>query len=279
MRRAERKLRLSHNVVGDDVVDREVKERTAVETNDLRSIIFGLHLFDPKAINNEESDDLRLSGLNSMVEKVIAMRHEQVSGKAGRKFEVNPVALLEESDLFMHESFASATSYPDLDEASYRSWVEKFKEASESSSNTIAESGSRRSPEDKQRKLEAASRKAEEKKLAKWEANGYQSLSVKTPICSSGGDMMSDSGSVQFVYGDCTHPFRVCPSEPAVILRLSFYWNFAILSFLIVVLGSFEAPCWLMLFPVFFPVKRNNFIFCISHFYVYPSLMLHSFPT
>ncbi|KAH9788538.1 putative helicase CHR10 [Citrus sinensis] len=218
MRRAERKLRLSHNVVGDDVVDREVKERTAVETDDLRSIIFGLHLFDPKAINNEESDDLRLSGLNSMVEKVIAMRHEQVSGKAGRKFEVNPVALLEESDLLMHESFASATSYPDLDEASYRSWVEKFKEASESSSNTIAESGRRRSPEDKQRKLEAARRKAEEKKLAKWEANGYQSLSVKTPVCSPGGDMMSDSGSVQFVYGDCTHPFRVCPSEPAVIL-------------------------------------------------------------
>lgn len=228
MRKAEGKLRLSHDVV-DDVMDRKVKEKTAVETDDLRSIIFGLRLFDPKVINNEESDDLRLSEVNSMVEKVIALRHERVSGNAGQTFEVNPVAILEEIDLFKRESFASAIFFPDLEEASYLSWVEKFKEASESSSNTVAELGIRRSlPEDKQQKLEAARRKAEEKKLAKWEANGYQSLSVQTPVCSSGGDMMSDSGSVQFVYGDCTHPLRVCPSEPAVIFRLCFYWNFSI---------------------------------------------------
>ncbi|XVF22821.1 hypothetical protein REPUB_Repub12eG0203900 [Reevesia pubescens] len=30
---------------------------------------------------------------------------------------------------------------------------------------------------------------------------------------------MSDSGSVIFVYGDCTDPSKVCPSEPAIILR------------------------------------------------------------
>ena len=74
-------------------------------------------------------------------------------------------------------------------------------------------------PEDKHFKLEAARKKTEEKKLAKWEAHGYHSLSAKDPICPVDGDMMSDSGYVHLVYGDCTHPSKVCPSEPAIVFR------------------------------------------------------------
>lgn len=237
MRRAERKLQLSHNIVGDDVRDRDVKESTGVETDDLRSIILGLHLFGPRVIGNEESDSFKLSEINAMAEKVITMRREQMLGKAGQKFEVNPVDPLD------GERSAASVFDPGLNEASYLAWVKEFQEASESSGSTIAELGSGRNlPEDKHQKLEAARKKAEEKKLAKWEAHGYRSLSVKSPICSAGLDMMTDSGSVQFVYGDCTQPFRVCPSEPAVIFRLSFCWIF----FVVILLESF----WGVMFPL-----------------------------
>ncbi|KAJ0112960.1 hypothetical protein Patl1_00153 [Pistacia atlantica] len=123
MQRAERKLQLSHNVVGEDVVHSEEKEKTGVETGDLQSVIFGLHMFDPKEIDNEESDGLKLSELNTMAEKVIAMRHEQIPVKAGQNFTVSPVDLLDGSDLGQGSS-ASVHFDPGLDEASYLSWVE-----------------------------------------------------------------------------------------------------------------------------------------------------------
>ncbi|XP_031259614.1 probable helicase CHR10 [Pistacia vera] len=217
MRRAERKLQLSHNVVGEDVVHSEEKEKTGVETGDLQSIIFGLHMFDPKEINNEESDGLKLSELNTMAEKVIAMRHEQIPVKAGQNFTVSPVDLLDGSDLGQGSS-ASVHFDPGLDEASYLSWVEKLKQASQISSNSLVELGGRRNlPDDKDLKLEAVRKKIEEKKLAKWEACGYHSLSVKDPVSPADGDTLARSGSVHFVYGDCTDPSKICPSEPAVI--------------------------------------------------------------
>jgi chromodomain-helicase-DNA-binding protein 1-like len=46
MRRAERKLQLSHNIIGGDDTD-ETGENLENEASDMRSIIFGLHLFDP----------------------------------------------------------------------------------------------------------------------------------------------------------------------------------------------------------------------------------------
>lgn len=108
-----------------------------------------------------------------------------------------------------------------FDEASYLSWVKKFKEASQASGDQTMDLGRRGDlPEEKHTKLEAAKKKAEDKKLSKWEALRYHSLSVEDPIGPVAGDMMSDSGSVQFVYGDCTDPSKVCSSEPTIIFRL-----------------------------------------------------------
>ncbi|KAL0007673.1 hypothetical protein SO802_009175 [Lithocarpus litseifolius] len=218
MRRAERKLRLSHNVVGDDVMNWEGKETAGVETGDLRSIIFGLHRFDPTEISTEKLGETQMSDLNAMVEKVLAKRYEQTVEKDDRKFEVNPLDLSSGSDIAIGESSTSVGLDPGLDDASYHSWVEKLKEASQTGSNPIMESGTRRqAPEEKHLKHEAARKKAEEKKLSKWEAVGYCSLSVKEPIPPEDSDMMSDSGSVHFVYGDCTQPSKICPSEPTII--------------------------------------------------------------
>ncbi|KAM3733211.1 hypothetical protein ACB098_11G118200 [Castanea mollissima] len=218
MRRAERKLRLSHNVVGDDVMNWEGKETAGVETGDLRSIIFGLHRFDPTEISTEKLGETQMSDLNAMVEKVLAKRYEQTAAKDDRKFEVNPLELSSGSVIAIGESSTSVSLDPGLDDDSYLSWVEKLKEASQTGSNPIMESGARRhAPEEKLLKLEAARKKAEEKKLSKWEALGYCSLSVIEPIPPEDSDMMSDSGSVHFVYGDCTQPSKICPSEPTVI--------------------------------------------------------------
>lgn len=218
MRRAERKLQLSHNVVGEVDIDREGKEMAGAEAGDLRSVIFGLRMIDPSEINNDESSEPNMSELDAMADKVVAIRHEQQLGKDDRKFEVNPMDLLKGHDLIMDRSSVSVDFDPGLDEASYLVWVEKFKEASQSSDDPIIQVGNRRKlPEEKLLKLEAARKKAEEEKLAKWEAHGYNSLSVKDPPSHVDVDMISDSGSVDFVYGDCTLPSKVCPSEATII--------------------------------------------------------------
>ncbi|KAL7233643.1 hypothetical protein ACSBR1_017287 [Camellia fascicularis] len=216
LRRAEKKLQLSHNVVGEDLMDHEGKETTGAEAGDLRSVIFGLNMLDPTEMSNEQPDQLNMSELNAMVEKVIALRYKQQSDKDDRKFEVNPMDLLNGHDLVKKDP--TSVAYPGFDEASYLSWVEKFKEASESRDSPVLELGNRRNlPEEKQQRAEAARKKAEEKKVSRWEALGYHSLSVNDPICPPNGDMMSDSGSVHFVYGDCTRPSKICPSDPAII--------------------------------------------------------------
>ncbi|KAL7203813.1 hypothetical protein ACSBR2_016960 [Camellia fascicularis] len=216
LRRAEKKLQLSHNVVGEDLMDHEGKETTGAEAGDLRSVIFGLNMLDPTEMSNEQPDQLNMSELNAMVEKVIALRYKQQSDKDDRKFEVNPMDLLNGHDLVKKDP--TSVAYRGFDEASYLSWVEKFKEASESRDSPVLELGNRRNlPEEKQQRAEAARKKAEEKKVSKWEALGYHSLSVNDPICRPNGDMMSDSGSVHFVYGDCTRPSKICPSDPAII--------------------------------------------------------------
>ncbi|XP_059651621.1 probable helicase CHR10 isoform X1 [Cornus florida] len=217
MRRAERKLQLSHNVVGEDVTDREGKEMAGAEVGDLRSVMFGLHMFDPTDVDNEKSDQT-MPELNAMAEKVIELRHKQQSNKDERMFEIHSVNLLNGNDI-LEKDPASVTSDPGFDEASYLLWVEKIKEASQANDNSIVELGNRRSlPKEKHLKAEIARKEAEEQKLSKWEALGYHSLSLQDPICPAETDAMSDSGSVHFVYGDCTRPSKVCPSEQTVIL-------------------------------------------------------------
>eukprot|EP00268_Persea_americana_P027613 TRINITY_DN26957_c0_g1_i16.p1 TRINITY_DN26957_c0_g1~~TRINITY_DN26957_c0_g1_i16.p1 ORF type:complete len:160 (-),score=43.71 TRINITY_DN26957_c0_g1_i16:322-801(-) len=156
--------------------------------------------------------------LNAMAEKVIEIRNNEPSNKDNRKFEMNPVDLLAGGDLSV-KSTASDSFDPGLDEASYLSWIEKFKELSPSIQNSTMELGRKRNLSVTRHLKQEVHKRVEEKKLAKWEALGYKSLAVKDPICDMDGEIMSDSGSVQFVYGDCTKPSKVCPSEPAIIFR------------------------------------------------------------
>lgn len=219
MQRAERKLQLSLNVVGEDDMDWEGKQMASPEVGDLRSVIFGLHIFDRIEINNEISGELNMPELIAMAEKVIAMRYEHKTDKDDRKFEITPVDRLSEHDLVMERS-SSVSFDPGLDEASYRSWVENFSKASETIDSSKLDLGNKRSlPEENHLKLEAARKKAEEKKVSKWESLGYHSLSVKDPIPPVDDDRLLDLGSVNFVYGDCTHPSKVFPSVPTIIFR------------------------------------------------------------
>ncbi|KAL6957595.1 putative helicase chr10, partial [Sarracenia purpurea var. burkii] len=218
MRRAEKKLQLSNNVVGDVLIDREGTETAGAEAGDLRSVIFGLHKLDPTEISNEQPDQVNMTELNAMAEKVTSLRYKQRSNMDDRKFEINPMDLLNGGDLVIKD--LASVAHPGFDEASYLSWIEKFKEASQTNDSPTVELGNRRDLlEEKRQRAEAARKKAEERKFSKWETLGYHSLSVEDPICLPNGDMMSDSGSVHFVYGDCTHPSKVCPSDPAIIFR------------------------------------------------------------
>ncbi|XP_042436165.1 probable helicase CHR10 isoform X3 [Zingiber officinale] len=81
-----------------------------------------------------------------------------------------------------------------------------------------ADTGKRRHlPEEYQQKREADKKKAEEKQLGRWEALGYKTLAVEEPNMLVEISVLSDQGAVQFVYGDCTNPSKVCQSEPAII--------------------------------------------------------------
>ncbi|KAI5647393.1 hypothetical protein M9H77_33398 [Catharanthus roseus] len=135
MRRAERKLLLSHNVMGDDI-DLEGKEMAGPESGDLRSIILGLHMFDPHL---EKSDHVNISELTEMVEKVVAFRHKIQSGSDARKFEIDQRYMLNGQGSVELRGPESITYDPGLDEASYRSWVEKFKEASPVNNDIVLE--------------------------------------------------------------------------------------------------------------------------------------------
>ncbi|KAI9075943.1 hypothetical protein K1719_042099 [Acacia pycnantha] len=218
MRRAEKKLQLSLNVIGDNIQEHEDEQKSGVGTGDLKSIILSLHMFDPNENNDGELGDMDLSEINAMTDKVIAMRDAHISDKDDQKFEINPRNLLESYDAKEGAS-TSFNSDPSLDEASYLSWVKKFEELSKANGDdSIMEVRNRGIlDEEKRLKLEAARKKAEEKKLAKWEALGYNSLNVNDPVTPPDGGSPSDAGSVNFVYGDCTDPSNVCPSEPAMI--------------------------------------------------------------
>lgn len=212
MHRAERKLQLSHDVIGDDATDKEGKDMAGVPAGDLRSVVLGLHMFDPTTESKENSDQLDISKVNAFVEKVIAFRHGGQSAAEGVKVDINSKDVLGGHDFRGFD--------PILDEASYNSWVEKLKETSETYDDTALEEKNKRLKlEEKQLKAESARKKAEEKKLAKWEAQGYESLSVKDVVRPTDDNSLSDSGSVNFVYGDCTQPSKICPSEPCIIFR------------------------------------------------------------
>lgn len=220
MRRARRKLQLSHNVIGDDMLDQE-GSNGGTEAGDLKSVIFGLHVFDPMDMNMEKSDSqLDKTELAVLAGKVIASRHELQSDLGDRKLEINSMDSEGNQDLVKRDGSESMVFDPSLDEASYMSWVEKFKLPSPEQASNILELGNKRClPDEKHLKAEAARRKAEEKKVSKWETLGYHSLSVCNPVIPANQDVMSDAGSVHFVYGDCTTTAAATPSESTIIFR------------------------------------------------------------
>ncbi|GFY92610.1 SNF2 domain-containing protein [Actinidia rufa] len=105
MRRADKKLQLSLNVVGEDLMDQEGKELGEAAAGDLRSAIFSLHMLDPTGTNIEQPDEINVSELNAMAEKVLALSYKQQSAKDDTKFEINPMDLLTGHDLVKKSHF------------------------------------------------------------------------------------------------------------------------------------------------------------------------------
>ena len=221
MRRAEKKLKLSHNIFGDrDKTDGKRKD-LGNEASDMRSIIFGLHQFDPADTAAETINEETLAKLESMSDNVVKMRTHEPSEKDDRAFEINPNST-DGSGAVIMRAYDSIKIDPGVDEAAYLSWVEKFKEASHSIENVTVEQEKQRSaPEEKLLKREANKKMAEEKRLAKWKDLGYETLAVQGPD-NIPNQIISDSGSVQLVYGDCTDPSKVCAAKPAIIFRYFF---------------------------------------------------------
>ncbi|KAK9148343.1 hypothetical protein Scep_007100 [Stephania cephalantha] len=212
LRRAVQKLRLSKDVVGDDGID-----MMGAHSSDLQSIILGLHMFDPSEMGNEDSNEINRSDMNAMVEKVINTRHEPLA-KDDRKSGVNSLDLMTRGEFFFGESSALANFDDGLDESSYLAWVEKLKRVPQSNVDSTQELGlGRNFLEEKHSRVESARKKAEERKLSKWQTLGYKSLAVQDPGCNVSDYSKLDHGSVEFVYGDCTQPSKICPSAPALI--------------------------------------------------------------
>lgn len=218
MRRAERKLQLSYEVVGGESSIHQDKSEKGSDAPDVHSLIFGLHIFDLTDLGNESSCGVNMGQLDAMTDKVVELRNHGVSEKDFQRFEINPAAL------FNIEKPPSISIDPELDESSYLSWVEKFKQASQSNDGSLVKN-KRNDVTSKSLKRDDEVKKAHQKKLAKWEARGYQSLSVIDPAFPMESDVLSDLGSVQFVYGDCSKPSQICPSEPTVIFRSYFLPN------------------------------------------------------
>ncbi|VFQ75789.1 unnamed protein product [Cuscuta campestris] len=222
MRRANQKLQLSHNIIGEDTADGDGKENEkgipGADSGDLRSIVLGLHILDPLESSKGNSDKMDLSELNAMAEKILALRKEKQLDKFDQKFEMNYMDILDGSSSITQGISGSVDLEPVVDEISYQSWIQKFKEVLPTNDTPTMEMGSKRKlPDENNLKAEAARKKAEEKKISKWEALGYHSLCVKDPVFPADKGNTSDPGSVHFVYGDCTHPSKVCPSEPTII--------------------------------------------------------------
>lgn len=220
MHRAERKLKLSQSVIGQDKDPVSTKKDTSIEAGDMRSLIFGLHMFDLSDANPDSNSGLnsdvlseeRVTKLDEMTERVVNMRNLDLLSEVDRTFEINQTNLKSSSDKIDLD--------PGLDEAAYRSWVEKFKETTGSvdSVNLELERKSSCKSEEREARREIERRRKEENKLAKWDAVGYRSLAVEEPE-NILKEIVEDTGGVQFVYGDCTDPYKICPSEPAIIFR------------------------------------------------------------
>ncbi|KAJ1693808.1 hypothetical protein LUZ63_010506 [Rhynchospora breviuscula] len=221
LRRAERKLKLSQSVIGQEKDSVSTIKDISMETGSMQSLIFGLHAFDPSGTNPNSNSSLdsdmlsneRIAKLDEMTNRVVNMRHCDLLSEVDHTFEIN------QKDL--KRAFDKVDLDPGLDEAAYRSWVEKFKEAVGSIDSVNLELERRISScsaEEREARREIARKRKEDNKLAKWDAVGYRSLAVEEPDnILLDKSVMDDTGGVEFVYGDCTDPCKICPSKPAII--------------------------------------------------------------
>ncbi|GAB2271001.1 Probable helicase chr10 [Dionaea muscipula] len=217
MRRAQRKLQLSHNVVGDDGINYAGNEFPGADSTDLRSVIYGLHVFDPKEISEGRLDEPNMLEMSEMAAKVIAKRDGKKLDADIQKFEISSEDLNGNDSITEANTMVASVDFG-IDEASYLSWVENFNGPLQSPEQSAEElENKRKSSEEKQQKIEASRKKAKEKKLVKWQSLGYQSFSVSDPDLPVYYDVKSDDGVVLFVLGDCTRPSSVCPSEPTIV--------------------------------------------------------------
>ncbi|KAH9625582.1 hypothetical protein KSS87_001452, partial [Heliosperma pusillum] len=167
MQRATKKLQLSHDVFGEDASDYVGKEHSGAEPGDLRSMIYGLRLFDPEESTKDKVSGPKLSELSAVAEKVLAKRYDKNLDEEMGVIGLSSISF-NGTELKLETTDVATALDPNFDEASYLSWVEKFKEASESTNESPVELESRRvSSEEKRERAEAARKKAEEKKLAK----------------------------------------------------------------------------------------------------------------
>ncbi|KAL6847675.1 hypothetical protein ACP4OV_022463 [Aristida adscensionis] len=274
MRRAEKKLKLSDNIIGEDDVTNGKGTDLGNEASDMRSIIFGLHQFDPtdttaETINEDTTAETisveTLAKLKTMSEKVVMMRSHEPSEKDERTFEINP-NLTSSNGAAIRRASDSITVDPGLNEAAYLSWIEKFKEASDSIEVATELGRHRVAPEEKLLAREVSKKKAEEKRLAKWETLGYQSLAIKVPDIIETQDI-PNPGSVQLVYGDCTDPSKVRPSEPAIIFRSAWYLGSLGLSATATVAQGGGHRCSIQVSSPGPPLERRNFTGITQEFY------------
>ncbi|KAH9300516.1 hypothetical protein KI387_012099, partial [Taxus chinensis] len=229
MHRAKRKLQLTRNVIGPDDSDLGENGSEDVARNDLRSmIIYGLHKFDPSEDVEKSSNETGYTEMKSMAEKVLDTRlhgsvnmvDERFKTDSRGRTEIDSIYIYDGNDVSSGKYNESNLHYDkNADEAAFESWMNKAKDGS--LNDELVNDVRGRNKASCHNELEEARaekrRKTEDKKLAKWEALGYRSLAVEDVSERLSIEPNSNSGEVQFVFGDCTNPIKGHSKEATII--------------------------------------------------------------
>lgn len=231
MQRANRKLQLSHNVIGHDDADPEAHGSEGIAGGDLRSIIiYGLHKFDPSDNIEGISSEMNFTDVKNVAEKVLGRRYASPDlDDDGIKLHSHELRGVDSIYTYSGNdvSFAKYAKEVDSDHArnadqvAFEAWMNKAKDGSLNKDLGDNVRGRKRAYSRSDKELEEARaekrRKVEDKKRAKWEALGYKSLAVQDTSESLNVVPNSDHGEVHFVFGDCTNPIKDHPSEATII--------------------------------------------------------------
>ncbi|KAL8486627.1 hypothetical protein ACS0TY_023354 [Phlomoides rotata] len=113
MRRAERKLQLSRNVIGDEIMDQDGGNVGGTEAGDLKFVVFGLHVFDQVEMNDESKKNQMINFIWANCQfnrKVIASHRELQSEEGDRKFEINLIDWMNGQDIVMQDMMSDSGS-------------------------------------------------------------------------------------------------------------------------------------------------------------------------